>query len=64
MDSARRIEERIRDYFLMGVPYVWALDSETQRAFRAAPEALREVTDGVLRTENPVLEVPLSEIFR
>jgi Uma2 family endonuclease len=64
-DRMTRVEERINDYLAMGVPFIWVLDPQTQKVFRAtSTEGLREVTDGVLRTENPVLEVPLSEIFR
>jgi Uma2 family endonuclease len=64
-DRMSRVKERINDYFEMGVPYAWVLDPQTKKAFRAIPgDGLQEVTDGVLRTENPVLEVPLSEIFR
>ncbi len=64
-DRMTRIEERINDYFQMGVPYAWVLDPQTKKAFRATPkDGWQEVTDGVLRTEDPVLEVPLSEIFR
>jgi Uma2 family endonuclease len=64
-DRMTRIEERINDYLDMGVPYVWVLDPQTRKAFFAtSAEGLREVTGGALRTENPVMEVPLSEIFR
>jgi Uma2 family endonuclease len=64
-DRMSRIEERINDYLAMGVPYVWVLDPQTKQAYRATlAEGLREVKDGVLRTESPVLEVPLGEIFR
>ena len=64
-DRMTRVEERINDYFAMGVPYAWVLDPQTKKAFRATPkDGWQEVTDGVLRTENPVLEIPLSEIFR
>ncbi len=64
-DRMSRIEERINDYLAMGVPYVWVLDPQTKQAYRAtSAEGLCEVKGGVLRTDNPVLEVPLSEIFR
>jgi Uma2 family endonuclease len=64
-DRMSRIEVRINDYLTMGVPYVWVLDPQTEQAYVATPtEGLREVKDGVLRTESPVLEVPLGEIFR
>jgi Uma2 family endonuclease len=63
-DRMSRVEKRIAEFLEMGVPYVWVLDSETKQAYAAtAAEGLREVKTGVLKTENPTLEVPLSEIF-
>jgi len=60
-----RVEVRINDYLAMGVPYVWVLDPETRQAFAAtAVEGLKEVKNGMLRTENPALELPLAECFR
>jgi hypothetical protein len=60
-----RVKKRIQDFLDMGVPYVWLLDPETKQAYAAtAADGLCEVKSGVLRTENPVFEVPLAEIFR
>jgi Uma2 family endonuclease len=64
-DRMSRVEVRINDYLAMGVPYVWVLDPETKQAFTAtAATGLQEVKSGVLKTEKPALEVPLSEVFR
>ncbi len=64
-DRMSRMEERVGEYLAMGVPYVWVLDPQTKRTYAATQtEELHEVTDSVLRTANPVLEVPLAEIFR
>ena len=64
-DRMSRVEVRINDYLAMGVPYVWMLDPETKQAFTAtAAEGLKEVKNGLIRTENPVLELPLAECFR
>ena len=64
-DRMSRVEVRINDYLAMGVPYVWVLDPETRQAFAAtSATGLQEVKSGVLKTANPALEVPLSEIFR
>jgi Uma2 family endonuclease len=64
-DRMSRVQVRINDYLAMGVPYVWVLDPQTRQAFTAtAAEGLKEVKSGVLRTENPVLELPLAESFR
>lgn len=62
-DRMTRVWERIHDYFEMGVPNVWIVDPENRTAFIAtAAGDLHRVTD-ILRTTEPVLEVPLSEIF-
>jgi Uma2 family endonuclease len=63
-DRLKRVEERIQDYLRMGVRYVWLLDPSLHIAY-AATEAtgLCEIKDSSLRTENPVLELPLGEIF-
>jgi Uma2 family endonuclease len=64
-DRMSRVEVRINDYLTMGVPYVWVLDPETKQAFTAtAATGLQEVKSGVLKAENPGIEVPLAEIFR
>ena len=63
-DRMSRVEDRINDYLKMGVAHVWLLDPQTRRAYAAtAATGLREIKDGVLRTENPVFEVPLIELF-
>lgn len=64
-DRMTGIEERIQDFLAMGVSWVWVLDPDTKQAYTAtAADGLCEVKTGVLRTENPVFEVPLAEIFR
>ena len=63
-DRWSRVKDRIDDFLAMGVPYVWVLDPQTKEAFIVTPdEGLREVKDGVLRTQNPAFEVSLSEFF-
>ncbi len=63
-DRMARVETRISDYLLMGVHYVWLLDPSARRAYVATAEAgLRESKETVLRTEDPVLELPLAEVF-
>ncbi len=64
-DRMSRLEVRVNDFLAMGVPYVWVIDPSTRQAYVAtAAEGLREVKSGVLRTENPVIEVPLAEVLR
>ena len=63
-DRWQRVEERINDFLAMGVVFVWVIDPQTRQAYiSTAAEGLREVKDGVLRTENPGFQVPLAELF-
>jgi Uma2 family endonuclease len=62
-DRMSRLQDRIDDYFAMGVPNVWVVDPARRCAYQATASGdLHRVTD-ILRTVDPVLEVPLSEIF-
>lgn len=62
-DRMSRVWERIHDYFEMGVPNVWVIDPENRVAHIASPSGdLHRIPD-TLRTTDPILEVPLAEIF-
>ncbi len=63
IDTVTRIDEKLSDYFQMGVRYVWVLDPMTKRAFCHTPGEMHEVLDGMLRTSGPDLAVPLAEVF-
>jgi Uma2 family endonuclease len=54
--------ERIDDYLSFGVPYVWLIHPATLRAFVYTREGVEEVKDGVLKTQNPDIYVPLAEL--
>ena len=63
-DRLKRIQVRIDDYLAMGVTKAWIIDPETRQAYTVtAAEGLREIKTGVLRTESPVIEMPLAEVF-
>jgi Uma2 family endonuclease len=62
-DRVYRFNERLSDYFQMGVRYVWVLDPLARRAFCYTPGEMHEVLDGTLRTKDPDIEVPLGEVF-
>ena len=54
--------ERIDDDLSFGVRYVWLIYPTTRRAFVYTREGVEEVKDGVLRTQNPDIYVPLAEL--
>jgi Uma2 family endonuclease len=63
-DRMSQMQERIDDYLAMGVSYVWMLDPSGPRVYIATAAAgLHEFRGDVLRTENPVLELSLAEVF-
>ncbi len=62
-DRQMRIEDRIDDYLKFGVLYVWVINPVSRRVWTYSASGIKEVTDGMLRTENPAIEVPLNEIF-
>jgi Uma2 family endonuclease len=62
-DTMSRILEGIGDYLTFGVAHVWILDPRTRRAYDYTADGMREAKDGVLRTEDPQITVPLAEIF-
>ena len=62
-DRAGDMEEKIADYLAWGVKYVWVVNPETKRAFIHTLGGNWEATEGVLHTDNPRIELPLSELF-
>ncbi len=62
-DRMSEMQERIDDYLAMGVPHVWLLDPRARRGFIYTPGEMREAKDGILRTANPEIAVPLAELF-
>jgi Uma2 family endonuclease len=63
-DRLSRVLERAKDFISMGVRYIWVLDPETHTAYSfTAADGLREIKSGMLKTENPAIEVPLDELF-
>ena len=58
-----RMQQKIDDYLAFGVRYVWVIDPQTRKAWIYTPDEIREVRDGVLRTENPGITVPLGDLF-
>ena len=62
-DSLERLRARIDDYLGFGVPYVWVINPRTRPAWSYTRDGIQEAKDGVLRTAEPELAVPLAELF-
>lgn len=63
-DRMSRVRKKIDEYLAFGVAYVWLVDPDTRRADVYTSSGFYEVKDGVLRTEDPAIEVPLAELFQ
>ena len=55
--------EKVRDYLEFGVPYVWVINPESRRGEIYTSEGMRDAADGIMRTADPAIEVPLAEIL-
>ena len=62
-DRVDYVEEKITDYLEFGVKYVWVVNPRTRHGYIQTSEGSREAKDGVLRTHDPEIELPLSEMF-
>ena len=63
-DRMSRVRKKIDEYLAFGVSYVWLIDPERRRADVYAASGFYEAKDGVLRTEDPAIEVPLAGLFQ
>ena len=61
-DRMAEMQSRISDYLEFGVAYVWLINPRNRQAFIYTANQVEEVKDGILRTSNPNIEVPLSEL--
>ena len=60
-DLFTAMQEKIRDYLNMGVPYVFIIDPRAREAWRCTPDGHQVVAE--LRTENPAIAVPVAALF-
>lgn len=62
-DSLESLQEHIDDYLSFGVAFVWVVSPKSRRGWIYTADSIREAKDGILRTSNPDIEVPLAEVF-
>jgi Uma2 family endonuclease len=61
-DRVDDIQDKIDDYLAFGVPYVWVVNPRKSRAFEYTADGMHEAKDGILRTTNPDIVVPILEL--
>jgi Uma2 family endonuclease len=61
-DRAAAVQDKIDDYLAFGIPYVWVVNPRTGRGYVHTAEAAREAKDGILRTADPTIVLPLDNL--
>lgn len=62
-DSFPRMQERFDDYLAMGVTNLWVLDPSMRRGWSITREGHFEALNGILRTSDGRVEMPIAELF-
>jgi Uma2 family endonuclease len=62
-DSFPSMQNRSDDYLAMGVPNIWVLDPASRRGWRITRDGHLEARDGILRTEDGRIEMPIADLF-
>jgi Uma2 family endonuclease len=63
-DTMSRLQDRLDDFLAMGVANVWVLDPASRRGWSITREGHFEALDGVLRTSDARLAMPLADLFQ
>jgi len=61
-DRVVEMQDRIRDYLDFGVRYVWPIDPRTGLTFVHTAGSVQEIRNGVLTTNDPDIQAPLSDL--
>jgi Uma2 family endonuclease len=61
-DEISNVLEKLEEYATAGVRYIWVVDPRRKKAF-SYDGALREVTSAFATTEEPLVELPLADVF-
>jgi Uma2 family endonuclease len=62
-DTMFGMQERIDEYLAFGVPNVWVIDPWKHRGWRVTQEGWITASDGVMRTADRRLAMPLSDVL-
>lgn len=62
-DSFPKLQDKFDDFLDMGIPNIWVLDPASRRAWRIAREGHFEALDGILRTADGRVVLPIADLF-
>ncbi len=61
--SLRDLQERVNDYFAIGVAHIWAIDPLQRIGYVASPRGFIQPEDGTLRIPNTPISITLADVF-
>jgi hypothetical protein len=61
--SAADVLEKVLEYAAVGVPNIWVIDPRRRKAFTYSAQRLEQVTGAEMRTGEPLISIPLDEVF-
>lgn len=62
-DTITGMQDRLDDYLRFGVPNIWVIDPWKHRAWRITEEGWLTVTDGIMRTADGRVAMPLADVL-
>jgi len=62
-DSFPGLQNRLDDYLAMGVPNIWVLDPPSRRSWSVTRQGHFEALDGILRTSDDRVILPVADLF-
>lgn len=62
-DTIAAMQDRIDDYLQFGVPNVWVVDRWKHRGCSVTAKGWATATDGIMRTADGRVELPLAEVL-
>jgi Uma2 family endonuclease len=63
-DRPDDMRDKIADYRACGVQFIWVVDPIARTGEIYTANSNYPASDGILRTENPLIEVPLAKLFK
>ena len=62
-DTLGKLQERLDDYLAIGVENIWVINPDNKRGWQASVQGLFERHDGVFRTTDSRVAMPLADLF-
>lgn len=63
-DTFARLQSKFDDFLNMAMPNIWVLDPASRRAWTVTREGLVQALDGILRTTDGRVVLPIADLFQ